>query len=428
MFTSRMARAVWVLFLADAVLLTVILTATSPSGETIVGPLRAYLRGVQALDSWRPMKTATKYLEAPHEKPVYTAMLVERGVKFQYPPSSLLFTRLFDYDALNVISWCTPLVMALAVWLTLQRAARGTPWAFDRDDVMAALGVFGLTLAFYPIIKAYSLGQIQAWINTCFAVAVLAFVSGREDVAGLAVGLACLMKPTYLTLGLWAVLRARWRFAAALGGIVVIGTSAALIAYGIPDNLNYGSALSLLSHRGEAFAPNQSVNGFLQRLLGNADSLKFQRSEFPPFHPVVYGGTLASFAALFGLALWVPRRSAAAGSAIDLGICALSVTMTSPIAWEHHYGIVLPILAAVTPVILTRQALGAWTAPALFVGYVLVSQSLLFTNHWAGTAFGVFQSYMLFGAAILLCVSYATLFRSRPSGLVPEEDISPRRL
>ena len=38
--------------------------------------------------------------------------------------------------------------------------------------------MFGLALTFYPLVKAFSLGQIQVWINGLFAVALLCLGDG----------------------------------------------------------------------------------------------------------------------------------------------------------------------------------------------------------------------------------------------------------
>src|SRR5207248_25779 len=105
-------------------------------------------------------QVADDYLRRPHEMPVYDAMLVERGVKFQYPLSSLLFTRHLNINALNVISWWSVAVTIVATWLILWRSGARTAFEFRLTDVMVGLGVMALALTFYPLIKAYALGQI----------------------------------------------------------------------------------------------------------------------------------------------------------------------------------------------------------------------------------------------------------------------------
>jgi hypothetical protein len=409
---SRAARALWLLFLLDAVLLTASLLMTGASdGETIVRPVRRLLAGIQQTDSWRPMGIAEQYLSGPHERPVYDEMLNVRGVKFQYPLSSLLFTRHLNLAALNAISWFSIITVVVVVWLILRRSGAGTPLEFRRDDPAVGLALVGLTLSFYPLIEAYSLGQIQAWINGLLALATLSWLTRREDLAGVAIGLACLLKPTYLLFGLWGLVRRRTAFLIPMAGVVLLGGLAALVAYGVADNVDYLPALRKISRQGETFHPNQSFNGLLNRLVGNGDSLKFDRLSFAAFHPVVYAGTMAAFAALMGLALWIPKRLRMDGGIADFSIVMLTMTMTSPVAWTHHYGILLPILAATAPSILVSRPLGRWTGAVLFFCYIAASQALPVSNRLAGTPLGILQSYLLIAALVFLGMLYGSLAR-----------------
>jgi alpha-1,2-mannosyltransferase len=406
---SATARRLAWLFAIQALVVMLLRVGGASEAETLVAGVRHFLRATQQTDSWRPMAVAEDYLTRPHDRPVYDELLNEQGVKFQYPLSSLLFTRDLSAAALNAISWASVVVIAAAVWMILQRTGRGTPLEFRADDWAVGLAIAGLTVSFYPIIIAYSLGQIQAWINAVFALAILAWVVGREDLAGVAVGLACLLKPSYVLLGVWALLRRRMRFVIPMAAVVLVGGLAAIVAYGVADNVDYLRALSIIGRRGETFYPNQSFNGMLNRLLGNGDSVKFDRAAFAPFHPVVYAGTLTAFVAFMGLALWWPRRKRAEGSVTDLAIVTLTITMTSPVAWVHHYGVVLPLLAATAPAMLITRPVGRWTTPVLLICYLTISQSLALTNRLAGTPAGIAQSYMLAGALLLLVLLCCSL-------------------
>src|SRR5260221_1931807 len=329
--------------------------------------MRRFFAAVQQTDSWRPMRLAEEYVGGGHDRPVYGEMLSARGVKFQYPMSSLLLTRHLNLSWLNGLSWFSVIVVIVAIWRILRRTGAGTPLEFRHDDPAVGLALIGLTLSFYPVVVAYSLGQIQAWVTALLALAVLAWVSERDDLAGVAVGMACLLKPTYGVFVVWAAVRRRTRFLVPPLGVALLGTLAALVAYGWPDNVDYLTALRIMSRGGEAFYPNQSFNGFLNRLMGTADSLVFDRHAFAPYHPLVYAGTLTASVALVGLAWWLRARRGAAGTALDFSILLLTVTVTSPIAWVHHYGVLLPILAATAPVILTTRPWGRLTAPLLGV-------------------------------------------------------------
>ena len=420
---SRAAFTLWLLFIFDAVLLTAFLQVMGASGRaTIARPIRRFLAATQEWDSWRVMQAAQEYLTTPHDRPVYDAMLNAKGIKFQYPLSSLLLTRHFSFASLNVISWFSIVIVVVAVWLILRRSSTGTPLEFRRGDTLAGLAIVGVSLSFFPLMEAYSLGQIQAWINALLALAILAWLTKREDLAGVAVGLACLMKPTYLLFGVWAVVRRQTRFLLPMAGVVFLGTLAAIAAYSLADNLDYLHALRTMGGRGEAFYPNQSVNGVLNRLLGNGDSLKFDRSAFAPFHPIVAVGTVAFFAVCMSLAIWIPARLRAAGRTGDFAIALLTITMTSPIAWTHHYGVLLPILAATAPSMLAGKPLGRWTGAVLAACYVLASQSIPFTNRLAGTPFGILQSYLFVSSLVILAMIYGSLSpQSGPASLLEQK-------
>ena len=89
------------------------------------------------------------------------------------------------------------------------------------------------------------------------------------------------------------------------------------------------------------------------------------------------------------------------GSAGDLGAMAILSVAASPMAWEHHYGIVFPVLAW------TWFAYGAWQARApwlLALSALLTMNSLSpihqFLSMHAG--WNVLQSYLYFGGLLLV--------------------------
>ena len=262
-------------------------------------------------------------------------------------------------------------------------------------DILAVVAA----LTFYPVVKAYSLGQIQSWLNFLFAVVLLTWMTGMRAVSGVALALMCLIKPTYALLFVWGAIRRQWRFVLSGAAVMAAGLAISLWRYGLHDHLEYLGVLSYIAKRGEGFYANQSINGVLNRLLHNGPNLEWQYHQFAPVHPVVYTFTTAAFVLCGVAALRRPERGA--GTALDLSIAALAVTLTAPIAWEHHYGILLPIFAALTPQVLVDRPLGRWTAPALGASYFVAANYFQFTNRFAETRLNPLQSY-LFGAALLL--------------------------
>jgi hypothetical protein len=398
--------------------INVALHLTARSGvETVWMHDGRFMRSAQGADSWKPMETARAYARS-HSTGLYQQVFFVDAVKFQYPPSALLLFGALERPTLNLISWVATLLAAGLTAAILRRAV-ATAWG---DDVLRPGDAFAIdllvvlaALTFYPLVKAYSLGQIQAWLNPLFATLMLAWMYGARGVAGAALGLMCLVKPTYALLFVWGALRRELRFVAS--GLVVIaaGLAVSVWRYGLQEHLEYLRVLSYIARRGEAFYANQSFNGALNRWLFNGSNLDWQYHDFAPVHPVVYAGTMAAFVVFGAAALKRPVRGA--GTVVDLSIAALATTLTAPLAWDHHYGILLPIYAAVTPFVIAQHPLGAWTALALGTSYLIAANYFQFTNHFAGTWLNPLQSYLL-GAALffwgmIYCAAHARGYEGR---------------
>src|SRR6185503_10315806 len=97
---------------------------------------------------------------------------------------------------------------------------------------------------FYPLIKAYSLGQIQAWLNPLFAAVMLAWTYGARGVAGTALGLMCLVKPTYALLFVWGAVRRELRFVASGAAVIAAGLVLSVWRYGLQEHFEYLRVLS----------------------------------------------------------------------------------------------------------------------------------------------------------------------------------------
>ncbi len=405
---NRLYLAIAGMLLAGLAVNVAIRATARTGGETVLQHEGRFLRGVQGADSWKVMETARAYTRS-HATGLYRQVFFTDAVKFQYPPTALLAIGGLDRPVLNRISRMATLLTAVLVAVILGRAvAAAWPEDAPTPGVVAARGTLAVVaaLSFYPLIKGYSLGQIQAWLNALFAAAILAWMAGARGAAGAALGLMCLVKPTYALLFIWGVVRRETRFVAA--GVVVggAGLAVSLWRYGWHDHADYLRVLSYIARRGEGFYANQSFNGALNRLLFNGANLEWQYHAFAPPHPAVYAGTIAAFVLLGVVALRRPRQGA--GTVVDLAIAALAATMTAPLAWEHHYGILPPIFAAITPFVIARRPLGRWTAAGMALSFFAAANYFQFTNHFAGTWLNPLQSYLL-AAALLL---WALLFRA----------------
>jgi hypothetical protein len=421
---SRLAILLLLFALANGLLVNAALPRLpwQPQHTTTLDYTWAFVQGVAHSDSWKPMRTALFFVDEPREKPVYSALWFENQVRFQYPPSSLLVLealRLLPIedpngnDLLNSISWWAILALALVVAriFYLSRSRCGAPAASQAEEVFyVALAVL-VTLTFYPIMRAYYLGQIQVWIDLLIACVVWAWLEDRRRVAGALVALICAIKPTLALLVVWALLRRHWDFVTGFAAPMTVLALVSLGMYGWTNHVDYLRVLDDIARLGEVFHPNQSMNGLLHRLFGNGNSLEWSRDVFVAYDPWVHAGTVLSSLALFALGLgFGHRRSSAPPPAdphdpLDLAIVILCSTLAAPTVWTHHYGVALPLFALALPAVLSLTREGQrGLLIALVAAFVLISNNYRVLNRLAETPFNFLQSYVYFGGLLFLGV------------------------
>jgi alpha-1,2-mannosyltransferase len=386
---------------------------------TVLRYTEVFFKQIAHDDSWRPMRAALRYLDEPGEKPLYQHIFFDQRTKFQYPPTSLLpleplrrspFGDLTSDLVLNRISWLAVFAMALIVARILVLCSERELGAAGRDRYTGywaqALLAVCFTLTFYPLVRSYYGGQIQTWIDLLFAALLWAWLVGRKGLSGVLAGIICIIKPTLLLLAVWALLRKQWRFAT--GGAIAVGIGGVLSLwlYGFESHVDYLSVLSFISQHGESFHANQSVNGTLNRMLFNGNNLVWEANLFAPYHLWVYAGTTASSLLLIAMALFFRRRESGRAELTDLLIASLSFTLAAPIVWEHHYGVVLPVFAAVLPAVVGSKRSGPATLWLLGLAYVFISNNFRVLNRLAESHWNFLQSYVFFAGLLLLVLLY----------------------
>jgi hypothetical protein len=391
--------------------------------DSIIRLLHYWLAVVQGDDSWKPMREAYAWHLGGHGKTIYQHVLFDEHVKFQYPPASLLIFAIpgalhipVSDRALNMIGWISVLIASAATGALTFRATRDWPETHLRyaAAVLAAL----LTLTFYPVLWAFRQGQIQAWLSAWFALSALAFFTGRKRTAGALIGAVCFAKPHFMLLLVWALLRRQWPFAGAMAAVLAITFVTSMTVFGWANHVDYLSALSYMSHHGEAFVRNYSVNGMMNRLLGNGYNLAFQPHDYAPYRPPVYWTTVASSAAFIGMALFYRRREVP--NLIDFFIAALSLTIASPIAWEHHYGILPPVFAVLALTLARTERRNLAAALTLFFAFVACDTILPPIAALSTGPKSLLQATVFFGALTVLILLYR-LRDALPLALQPHE-------
>jgi hypothetical protein len=270
------------------------------------------------------MRLALQHGHTHPDIPVYTKVLLEDSVKFQYPPTSLLLldiprrmglTHNQTVVTFHVLAWLSVAVIAVLTSSLLTRTQRAhsldPPGVVPFRRPAVQLAVIGLlTLLYYPLLNSYALGQVQTFLTLLATLALCLHQAGRRALAGVCIGLICLSKPQLGLLLLWGLIRKQWSLVVAGCVTVAAVLVVSLALYGFANHFDYIAAASFMSRHGEAYHPNQSVNGLMHRLLFNGDNLNFSNG-FAPYHPVVHAATLASSGLLIALGLlwgWRGRR------------------------------------------------------------------------------------------------------------------------
>jgi len=372
------------------------------SPSNMKGDVLAFMHVRQWTDSWLPMLKSLDYFRDHPGEPLYYAKLYDTLI---YPLPSLfplmLIRRLgLGAHELGLLAWGS----WLAVWGVLGFAlAIGQGQLRKRGgslSVASVLGVVVLWAGFYPMFKGYALGNASTFLTLVFAALMLAWSRGHERAGGLLVACMAMVKPQFVLLMLWFALRKKWGALASalIFAGVLFGIS--FMVFGAHNNLDYIAVLASLSHKAQSHYGNQSMFGTLNRMVFNGENLPYHPFVYSPYIPWIYRVTVASSLLLTALGLFFPWGRLK-GSAGDLGAMGILSVAASPMAWEHHYGIVFAVLAW------TWFTYGCWQERRpwlLALSAFLLCNSLSPVHQflWNKPGLNALQSYLYFGALLLV--------------------------
>jgi len=192
------------------------------------------------------------------------------------------------------------LAATLAAWALLTRLAK-------LEEPLAA-GLLFLFLVNGPIVNSLREGQSSHFILLLLVVALLQWRAKRGYAAGIALGLSATFKLPLLLLGVYFLLRQRWRIVA--GGATMIGVVvlASLALYGVNGLVGWYKDWIEPFLGGSVAAFNvQSINGFLIRLTIEVGDLRDWELRDPP--TVLRIARLCASAALFAASYWLIWRA-----------------------------------------------------------------------------------------------------------------------
>ncbi|MDR3792727.1 MAG: glycosyltransferase family 87 protein [Terracidiphilus sp.] len=397
--------------------LQVALTRIHPHGQTIfpegnsIRTLKAVFEGRFADDCLGPIQAVVKSLDESPQASPYERVFFEQHIKFIYPLTSILpFYYLHRAglgfsdiaNVFRVICYASFVGIGIFSFLIASRSCRAKRHmgCVNGESVGAALAIAWGLLTFYPIVRGVDLGQMQTLLTLLTCTALYCWHVGKTGNAGLMIGLMVLVKPQYILLLGWALLRRKCR-AFAYGLIpIVAGFGISFAAFGVQSNMDYFRLLSSIGRHGESFMANHSMNGLLNRQFFPSAAPHWDPNVYVPYHPAVYYGTVLSSLALVAFGAFYLWKKKQKGGLNDLACFALVTTMASPIAWEHHYGLLFPIFVYLW---FSREWVKKSDLAVLGCAYFLTSNYFATLHGLAETPLlNVVLSYVYFGAFLVL--------------------------
>ena len=287
---------------------------------------------------------------------LYASHFTFVNLPYLYPPFAILF--------LTPIAWLSN-VSAQVVWTLITLCAVLVyaivcvkNFAAERFQTPAVFAVtIGFTLAMEPTESNINFGQINILLAV-FLVLDLSHRTGRLP-QGVLTGIAAAVKLTPLLIAVYYLATKRVRPALVTIGTFVVATGIAAVA--LPKaSWVYWTGTFLESDRvGVSYLSNQSINGMLQRLLGDTQTA---RAAWLVLGAAVVVVTMVVAHHLFGT---YPHLTDA--------LVLAAILLVSPISWSAHWILVLPLLLVAAlpdrPVLLL-QGLSGLLGLALLYGVV----------------------------------------------------------
>jgi hypothetical protein len=335
-----------------------------------------------------------------------------RGSFYVYPPlAAAIYRPLANLDekkAYGALSAVNRLILAAIVALLVSLASYGLAWSWKR---VAAVVV--VAACFHPLLRAVQLNQSTLQVTLLLGIVWVSLQRGRGVPAAVALALATAIKPQ-LVLILPFVLLAEPRVAiwtAGVGGVLALLS----LAYaGVANHITYVTEILPSFSTGYAFFPNQSFNGFFNRLLLDVPLDAFKLA---PASPEVRGLTAAFGLLVYAGALAIAWRNRGRKDVAlpVFGLGWLVATLISPVAWEHHYAPALFLFAWLyREYAVDGSSPPPAILPAVAAGWILMA-SYFDVMALDATAARLLASYVFFGALLLAGAMAAMLVSRRVS-------------
>jgi len=366
-------------------------------------------------DSWRPMKLAyDHWTETQGQSLLYTDLLLPVKVKFLYPPTALLITQFIEENNIDLLAFSTAATIIFLFLMVAGVVATGlysykeykAPQLSAKEQTAVGIVLTLLLFTFYPVVKAGTLGQMQVWLNAFFAISILCYITGHDVLAGIMLGLIASIKPHYALFILWGLLRGNTRLVIAITATGMLGVLLGMHEFGFAMYLDYLRGLSFVTQHGESYYTNQSFNALAGRLFSVRypeifNNLRWNGYRYPPYNVWIFSFTQITSIATLVISLIKTKSQSRESKLADFLLMGLGATLASPIAWEHHYGILFPVFVCTWLILWfgNTPLKNTWIKITFVVLYLIAANVFPFAKFVAGSYFNILQSYLLIAAS-----------------------------
>jgi len=367
-------------------------------------------------DSWLYLYRAYHYIHKHPHMNIYKEFYFHKGMKFQYSPMSILLMEPFRKLSLkkfiktaNYISW-------VGIWLSIFLLAKIFSTSLQKFPQTQAplfgdfwskfVLAFCFSVTYYPLMDSYRLGQIQTWIYLLFILATWMWMLDKKEIAGILIGINALIKPQFGLFLFWGLAKKEKRFVLGWSCLFFPVLFLSLCTFGLHHHVEYVKFLHYISKHGESYHPNQSINGLLYRLFHIGPNIRPGNHWYAPYRPWIHTVSYVSFFLFIIPAMFVgstgPDKTK---GLLDFSIAAVSFTLASPIAWTHHYSIMLPLFVIAFSVILNLPSNFTYMV-VLAVSFVLCSNFIYLSNYLYYSSLNILQSLTFWGGVLFLLLLY----------------------
>lgn len=235
--------------------------------------------------------------------------------------------------------------------------------------------LLGVALCWYPLQLHISTGQLSIPLSAC-VIGCWALLRRRRDIlAGLLLGLACLIKVFPALLIVVLVLRGRWRAAIAAMVCMSVGWLLSVVLVGPDDVLRYLTQIMPMDAALYQYAPvNLSLGSLLNRIVGNGLPVPFLDLGPSAVRCITMVGTLGLMALLTYQAWSEPRSQLVDDRVFALG-CIIMV-LISPITWQH----IFPVLVLPLGLLLRDTLQNAERRQLIYSAFIILFLSLPYSR------------------------------------------------